>query len=102
MKIENETVTNSIVVNKTQKAALKWALERFGGEWVVYDENNPGGVGATRDKETGRFIPLKEFESHIFDREKWEWLPPIPKPEGAFYWDEDSTSWLPKEDLTEG
>lgn len=39
----------------------------------------------------GKFQP---FPSWLFDKSLGEWVAPAPKPEGEFYWDEPTLSWV--------
>lgn len=51
------------------------------------------GIDYTYDAVSDVFIAPKPFESWSLD-ENHDWQPPIPRPEGAVYWDEESFSWL--------
>jgi len=50
-------------------------------------------IGSTYDEETDTFKPLKPFVSWIFDEETNEWVAPIEKPEGFYFWKEELQSW---------
>jgi hypothetical protein len=54
---------------------------------------NYAGVGFTYNIIKDVFIPPKPFASWVLDEETCLWNPPIPKPEGAYYWNENSLSW---------
>jgi len=51
------------------------------------------GIGFTYDSDADQFVALKPFASWTLDSNN-DWQAPTPKPEGAFYWDEESLSWL--------
>jgi hypothetical protein len=55
---------------------------------------NYAGVGYYYDPISDAFISPQPYPSWSLD-ENFDWQPPTPKPEGiAWYWDEDSLSWL--------
>ena len=51
------------------------------------------GIGYTYDANSDEFVAPKPFASWSLDSNN-DWQPPTPKPEGNFYWDEESLSWL--------
>jgi hypothetical protein len=60
---------------------------------IEYTAANPAGIGWEYDG-TG-FIPPQPFPSWTLNGYVWE--PPVALPDDGvlYYWDEDSTSWLP-------
>jgi hypothetical protein len=51
------------------------------------------GVGFTYDEAADEFVLPQPFASWSLDSNN-DWQAPTPKPEGDFYWDEESLSWL--------
>ena len=52
-------------------------------------------IGYTYNEELDAFVaPKPPFESWLLDEETATWQAPIPKPEGNYYWDEDTLSWI--------
>jgi hypothetical protein len=51
------------------------------------------GIGFTYDDVADVFIRPQPFPSWSLDSNH-DWQAPTPKPEGDFYWDEESLSWL--------
>jgi hypothetical protein len=51
------------------------------------------GVGYTYDADADVFVAPQAFPSWSLD-DNHDWQAPTPKPEGDFYWDEESLSWL--------
>lgn len=51
------------------------------------------GIGFTYDEDADEFVAPQPFASWSRDLNN-DWQPPTPQPEGAFYWDEDSLSWV--------
>ena len=54
------------------------------------------GIGYTYDTDADVFIALKPFASWSLDN-NFDWQPPTPKPDGNWYWDEATTSWVENE-----
>ena len=52
---------------------------------------NRGGIGWTYDGTN--FIAPRPFESWSLDN-NYDWQAPKPKPDGAYYWDEDLQDWI--------
>ena len=53
-----------------------------------------GGIGWTYDSNADVFIAPQPFASWTLDNNH-DWQPPTPKPDGDYYWDEDTQTWLP-------
>ena len=54
------------------------------------------GVGFTYDHVRDEFVAPQPFESWTLDANN-DWQPPTPKPDGAYYWNEDTQTWQPFE-----
>jgi hypothetical protein len=54
-------------------------------------------IGFTYNETADAFIKAQPFLSWSLDANH-DWQPPTPKPDGNFYWDESSLSWLPTPD----
>jgi hypothetical protein len=57
-----------------------------------------GGIGWTYDEQANQFVAPQPFESWTLD-ENNDWQPPTPKPDGQYYWNEATQTWLPFEQL---
>jgi hypothetical protein len=55
-----------------------------------------GGIGWTYDQQANQFVAPQPFESWTLD-ENNDWQPPTPKPDGNYYWNEDTQTWQPFE-----
>jgi hypothetical protein len=55
-------------------------------------------IGGTYDEIADVFVSPQPFSSWSLD-ENYDWQPPISKPNGPFYWDEQSLSWIAIEDF---
>ena len=55
-----------------------------------------GGIGWTYDEQANQFVAPQPFESWTLD-ENNDWQPPTPKPDGDYYWNEATQTWLPFE-----
>jgi hypothetical protein len=51
------------------------------------------GIGYTYDAVNDVFIEPQPFASWSLD-ENFDWQAPTPRPEGEWYWDESSLSWI--------
>lgn len=52
-----------------------------------------GGIGWTYDEQANQFVAPQPFESWTLD-ENNDWQPPTPKPDGNYYWNEATQTWL--------
>ncbi len=55
-----------------------------------------GGIGWTYDEQANQFVAPQPYESWTLD-ENNDWQPPTPKPDGNYYWNEETQTWLPFE-----
>ena len=95
---------NELLVDglENETKGIAFCQDLFGGEWVQTSYNNNfrkqyAGVGFAYDAVKDQFVALKPFPSWTLDSNN-DWQAPVEKPEGAFYWDESSLSWLPVPD----
>ncbi|CAB4139818.1 hypothetical protein UFOVP355_8 [uncultured Caudovirales phage] len=94
---ELNNVVDVIIVD--DGLGVEWLVENFGGTWI---ETKLDGsirkqyccVGGTYNPTADVFISPKPFTSWSLDSNH-DWQAPTKKPEGDFYWDESSLSWLP-------
>jgi hypothetical protein len=106
-QISEGIVTNVIVVHnnellvdgvENEQKGKEFCHNLFGGEWVQTSYNGSirkqyAGIGYTYDEAADVFVAPQPFPSWSLDSNH-DWQPPTPKPEGDFYWDEESLSWL--------
>ena len=52
------------------------------------------GIGYTYDHVRGQFVAPQPYASWTLD-ENNDWQPPTPKPDGDYYWNEETQTWLP-------
>jgi hypothetical protein len=111
-KLENNIVVNTIVIDDSDcaggvfpesESVGKLFIESLGinGEWLQTSSEirkQYGYVDCTYDSVANVFIVPKPFPSWSLDANH-DWQPPTPKPDGNFYWDESSLSWLPVPDV---
>ena len=108
--IENNIVVNTIVVSDndcsggtfpesetTGQQFIKNIL-KFEGIWkqTSYNHNfrkQYGLVGFTYDSVSDVFIKPKPFASWILN-ENYDWEPPVPKPDGNYWWNESNQEWV--------
>jgi hypothetical protein len=106
-KIENGIVTNVIVVNnnellvdgiETEQKGIQFCQSLFGGTWIQTSYTNRirkqyAGIGFTYDAVKDQFVALQPYASWTLDSNN-DWQAPTPKPEGSFYWDEETLAWV--------
>ena len=54
------------------------------------------GIGYTYDDVADQFVAPQPYASWTLD-ENNDWQPPTPKPDGNYYWNEDTQTWQPFE-----
>lgn len=54
------------------------------------------GINFTFDEIRNEFVAPQPYPSWTLD-ENNDWQPPTPKPDGNYYWNEDTQTWLPFE-----
>ena len=93
------TVLRVIVVADEHEAnGAEWCSDLLGGTWVQTSYNNRirkqyAGIGYTYDETADEFVLPQPHASWSLDANN-DWQAPTAKPEGNFYWDEESLSWL--------
>ena len=84
--------------NNEEESGLAFLATLSDGKYVQTSYNGNtrkqyAGVGYTYDAVANVFVRPQPFPSWSLDS-NYDWQPPISKPEGNFYWDEESLSWL--------
>ena len=107
-KIENSVVTQIISVHNDVVGTEFPASEPIGqafiaslgfdGEWKQTSFNNNfrkqyANNGYTYDATADQFVANQPFASWLLDSNN-DWQPPTPKPEGRYFWDEETVSWI--------
>ena len=106
-KITDGIVTNVIVVHnnellidgvESEQKGKDFCHGLLGGEWVQTSYNNNfrkqyAGLGFSYDSVKDQFVRPQPYPSWSLDANN-DWQPPTVKPEGAFYWNEESLSWI--------
>jgi hypothetical protein len=86
-QVHNGVVVNIIVADISFITTLPNAAE-----FHLYDDSRPAGIGWLWDDENHRAIPPQPYPSWV--RSGWGWAAPVAKPEGDYYWNEDTQSWV--------
>ena len=84
-------IINGIVVNVIVADAEFVAQSNL--DYVLLSR---GGIGWTYDEQANQFVAPQPYPSWTLDQNN-DWQPPTPKPDGQYYWDEDTQTWLPFE-----
>jgi len=107
-KISNGIVETIIVVSNDDCGSEFPASDAVGqafiaslgldGDWKQTSYNNNfrkqyAGIGFTYDAVKDEFVAPQPFPSWSLDSNN-DWQAPTPKPEGSFYWDEETLAWV--------
>ena len=101
-EILNGVVQRVIVVHDNDEAnGAQFCNDLLGGEWLQTSYNGTirkqfASAGFTYDHVRDEFVAPQPYESWILD-ENNDWQPPTPKPNGDYYWNEATQTWLPFE-----
>jgi len=93
------TVLRVIVVADEHEAnGAEWCNKLLGGTWVQTSYNGRirkqyAGIGFVYDAVKDQFVAPQPYASWSLDSNN-DWQPPTPKPEGSFYWDEETLAWV--------
>ena len=85
-------VKNNIVVNIIIADDNFILSQENPSSFVEYDAENIASINGLYNN--GVFLKPQPFPSFVLDSNN-DWQPPTSKPEGNFYWNEESLSWLP-------
>ena len=111
---ENNTVTQIIVVNndvilengvESEQKGIDFCKSIYGSNtnWIQTSYNKKfrkkyASIGDTYSIQDDGFIPpvTSDIASWTFDKNKWDYMPPIPEPQdGPTYdWNEETKSWI--------
>lgn len=105
-KVEGGIVTMVIVADQTfidtlpdkdLYLATSYTTEGNQNPQGVPFRGNYAGIGYTYNPEYDVFYAPQPYPSWILDHAIWQWVAPVPYPEGDGYyvWDEDTLSWVP-------
>lgn len=60
---------------------------------------NYAGIGFFYNEQLDAFIAPQPYPSWLLNQTTATWEAPVPKPEGVYFWDEGSLSWLEFEEI---
>jgi hypothetical protein len=106
-EISDGIVTRVLVVNnnellvdgvEVEQKGIDFLNNLLGGTWVQTSYNGNirkqyAGIGYTYDAVKDQFVAPQPFPSWSLDSNN-DWQAPTPKPEGSFYWDEETLAWV--------
>jgi hypothetical protein len=106
-KLENNIVVDVIVIDDNDCADGMFpesepvgqafiASLNLDGEWLQTSDDfrkQYAYANCTYDPDADVFIAPKPFASWSLDANH-DWQAPAPKPEGSFYWDEETLAWV--------
>ena len=101
----NKVLRVLVVSNDDEHRGQEFLAEDLGlgGTWIQTSYNNNfrkqfAGIGFSYDETADVFIAHSPFPSWQLD-EHHDWQPPTPRPDGDFYWDEDTQTWQELEEV---
>jgi len=94
----NKVLRVIVVADEHEANGAEWCNSLLGGTWVQTSYNNRirkqyAGIGFTYNEEADVFVAPQPYPSWLLDASH-NWQAPTPKPDGNYYWDETSLSWL--------
>lgn len=103
--LDDNNIVTEVIVGKDENELLngltpeQWYGNFRGQRCVRTSYNNNirkqyAGIGYSYNEEADVFVRPQPYPSWILNSNH-DWIPPVDPPEGAFYWDEESQSWLP-------
>ena len=106
-QLNSENVVEQVVAVHNNDAPDEAAgivfLNNLFGEanWIQTSYNNRirkqfPSAGFTYDDVADQFVAPQPYASWTLDANN-DWQPPTPKPDGNYYWDEDTQTWQPFE-----
>ena len=102
----NKVLRVLVVSNDHEHRGQEFLAEDLGlgGTWIQTSYNSNirkqfAGKDFVYDQIKDIFIRPQPFESWTLD-ENHDWQPPTPRPDGDFYWDEDTQTWQELEEVS--
>jgi hypothetical protein len=106
-QITDGVVTNVVVVHnnelivdgvENEQRGKDFCHNLFGGEWIQTSYNNSfrkqyASKGFTYDVDADEFVAFQPYASWSLDSNN-NWQPPTPRPDGYYYWNESTLSWV--------
>ena len=98
-EILNGVVQRVIVVHDNDEAnGAQFCHDLLGGEWLQTSYNSTirkqfANAGFTYDHIRDQFVQPQPYESWTLD-ENNDWQSPTPKPDGKYYWNETTQTWV--------
>jgi hypothetical protein len=64
--------------------------------WVEVSSNTIAHIGGTYDSSNNIFIPIKQYDSWVFDYSLKRWVAPVDYPDEPkpYHWDEENKVWV--------
>ena len=102
--LNNNNIVTEVITGKDENELLdgftpeEW-YGNFRGQRCIrtsYNHNirkQYAGTGYTYNEEADVFVQPQPFPSWSLDTNH-DWQPPTQRPEGAFYWDEETLAWV--------
>lgn len=84
--------------NESEEVGKNFCSALFGGRWIQTSYNGNirkqyAGPGFVYNQDADVFVSPCPYRGWVLD-ENFDWQPPVPQPEGDYYWSEDDLAWL--------
>ena len=100
-EVDGKKIVQRVFVGNNNDADEGYAflVEKLGGEWVKTSFNGTirkrfAGQGMEWREDLDAFIVPQPYPSWTLNEETADWEAPVPKPDGAFKWDEATLAWV--------
>lgn len=95
-------VNNNVIIDNDKESEIlginflsslhnhqSWKQTSYNGNF----RKNYARIGYKYDEQRDAFIPPKPYESWVLNEETCLWDSPTPRPDGNYFWDEETKSW---------
>lgn len=95
--VNQQNIVENIILWDKGNKSNQWSPPD-GYNLIEVTDNMSIAVGYIYDSELEQYIPNKpqEYPSFIFNKDIWEWEPPIPRPDddNKYEWNEEKMEWV--------
>jgi len=101
VNVVSNDVINNLPFPESEAIGIAFLTEWSNGytNWkqTSYNRNfraNYAGIGYVYDATNDVFYAPQPYPSWTISAPNWIWTPPTPRPDGEYYWDETTQTWI--------